>query len=370
MRNTDELKYWIGFSRVPGIGKTRLSLLRAHFGNLQDAWNAPESKLRHAGLDARSIDSLLALRPEISLDREIEKLEKHGVKAITCEDPAYPPRLKEIYDYPPILYTKGELLLEDVHSLAVVGTRHPSPYGRQVTEEIVTEISRNDVVITSGLAMGVDTIAHRTALKAGGKTIAVFGCGLDFIYPAENTKLAQTITEHGVLVSEHPLGTKPRPEYFPLRNRIMSGLSLGVLVIEARERSGALITASQALNQNREVFAIPGNIFYPNSKGTNKIIQAGEAKLVVSYVDILEELQLTISPPRQMEIKEFVPGNTSEAAVLKQLTPEPVQIDEICRLSGLPISEVSSTLAILELNGIAQHVGNMNYVLNHEFRIG
>jgi len=370
MINADELKYWVGFSRVPGIGRIRFSQLRGHFDNLQDAWHASEGKLKQAGLDARSVDSLLALRPEISLDREIEELERHQVKALTCEDSSYPARLKETYDYPPVLYVKGELPPEDAPCLAVVGTRRPSPYGRQAAEEIVSDLSRNDILITSGLARGIDTVAHRTTLNNGGKTIAVFGCGLDVIYPAENARLAQTITEHGLLVSEHPLGTKPRPEYFPLRNRIMSGLSLGVLVIEARERSGALITASQALSQNREVFAVPGSIFSPNSKGTNHLIQAGGAKLVADYADILEELNLITSLPRQAEIREFVPANESETAVLKQLTSEPVQADEICRLSGLPIAEVSSTLAILELNGIVRHVGNMSYVLDYRVRTG
>jgi DNA processing protein len=368
MVSADELKYWVGFSRIPGIGRIRLSQLKTHFGNLEDAWNAPETRLRQAGLDSRSINSLLLLRPKISLDDEMEKLERRKVKVLTCDDPSYPPRLREIYDYPPVLYVRGELPTQDAHYLAVVGTRRPTIYGRQVAEEIVADLARNNIAIVSGLARGIDTVAHRAALDSGGKTIAVFGCGLDVIYPAENARLVQAIIEHGALVSEYPLGIRPRAENFPLRNRIMSGLSLGVLVVEARERSGALITAFQALTQNREVFAIPGSILSPTSKGTNRLIQEG-AKLVSNCADILEELNLSIVAPQQLEIKEFLPENEAEATVIKQLTTAPTHIDEICRLSGLPIAEVSSTLAILELKGIAKHIGNMNYVLTHEIEI-
>lgn len=364
----DELKYWVGFSRIPGIGRVRFSQLKEHFGNLQDAWKASESELKQTGLDSRSIEALLLLRPKISLDAETEKLERHKVKTLVCEDPDYPVKLREIYDYPPVLYIRGNLLsLKDEPCLAVVGTRRPTVYGRQVTEESVTDLARSKITVVSGLARGIDSIAHRAALETGGKTIAVFASGLDIVYPAENGKLAQAIMEHGALVSEHPLGVKPRAENFPLRNRIMSGLSLGVLVVEAGERSGALITAFQALEQNREVFAIPGSILSPASRGTNHLIQEG-AKLVRNCADIIEELNLSIVAPQQLKIKEFLPVNASESAILKQLTSEPKHIDEICRHSGLTVPEVSSTLAILELKGVTKQVGNMNYALAHEIK--
>ena len=367
MIQTNELKYWVGFSRIPGIGRVRFSVLKEHFGSLQDAWKASESELKQAGLDSRSIETLLLLRPKISLDAEIEKLQRYKIKALTCEDPCYPTMLREIYDYPPVLYVRGNLpLTQDEPCLAVVGTRRPTIYGRQVTEEIVADLARSKITIVSGLARGIDSIAHRAALEAGGKTIAVFASGLDIVYPAENAKLAQAIMEQGALVSEHPLGVKPRAENFPLRNRIMSGLSLGALVTEAGERSGALITAFQALGQNREVFAIPGSILSPTSKGTNHLIQEG-AKLVCNYTDILEELNLTMVT-QQPRIKEFLPANEAESVVLKQLTSEPSHIDEICRRSGLTAPEASSTLAILELKGVAKQVGNMNYVLAHEIK--
>jgi DNA processing protein len=367
MVSADELKYWVAFSGIAGIGRVRISQLKEFFGSLQDAWKAPEGKLKQAGLDSRSIDALVTLRPRMSLDAEMEKLERYRVKVLVYEGSPYPARLREIYDYPPVLYVRGDLPAEDEPCLAIVGTRRPTIYGRQVTEEIVADLARSKITIVSGLARGVDSVAHRAALDAGGKTVAVFGSGLDIVYPGENAKLAQAIMEHGALVSEYPLGVKPRAENFPLRNRIMSGLSLGVLVVEAGEKSGALITAHQAVEQNREVFAIPGSILSPASQGTNRLIQEG-AKLVRNYTDILQELNLTIVL-QQAEIKEFSPAEHSgaecsiESAILKQLSFEPSHIDEICRRSGLAMPEVSSTLAMLELKGIARQVGGMNYVL-------
>jgi DNA processing protein len=361
MVSAEQLKYWVAFSGITGIGRVRISQLKDYFGSLQDAWKAPEGKLKQAGLDSRSIDALVTLRPRISLEAEMEKLERYSVKALVCDDPLYPKRLKEIYDYPAVLYVKGSLPAEDEPYLAIVGTRRPTIYGRQVTEEIVADLAQSKITIISGLARGIDSVAHRAALDAGGKTVAVFASGLDIFYPRENTKLAQAIMEHGALVGEYPLGVKPRPENFPLRNRIMSGLSLGVLVVEAGERSGALITAHQAVEQNRDVFAIPGSILSPASQGTNRLIQEG-AKLVRNYTDILQELNLTIVV-QQAKIKEFSPADEVESAVLKQLSSEPSHVDEICRRSGLTMSEVSSTLAMLELKGIARQVGSMNYVL-------
>jgi len=361
MVSAEELKYWVAFSRIPGIGRVRISQLKEYFGSLQDAWKAPEGKLKQAGLDSRSIDALVTLRPRISMDAEMENLGRYKVNVLICEDVHYPARLKEIYDYPPVLYVRGSLPAEDEPCLAIVGTRRPTVYGRQVTEEIVANLARSGIAIVSGLARGIDSVAHRAALDAVGKTVAVFGSGLDIVYPGENAKLAQAIMEHGALVSEYPLGVKPKAENFPLRNRIMSGLSLGVLVVEAGERSGGLITAHQAVEQNREVFAIPGSILSPASQGTNRLIQEG-AKLVRNYADILQELNLTIVV-QQAEIKEFSPANEVESAILKQLSSEPSHIDEICRRSGLTMPEASSTLAMLELKGIARQVGNMNYVL-------
>ena len=363
-----EIKYWVGFSLIPGIGRVKLSQLESHFGSLEKAWQATSSELKHAGLDRGAINAVTYWQQKVSLDEEMEKLDHYGVKVLTFHDPDYPSRLKEIYDYPPLLYVRGSILPQDEFCLAVVGTRRATVYGRQVAEEIGTDLAHSQITIVSGLAKGIDSIAHRAALEAGGRTIAVFGCGLDIVYPAENAALARDIIQHGALVSEHPLGTRPKAENFPRRNRIMSGLSLGVLVVEADETSGAMITARLALEQNREVFAIPGSILSPASRGTNRLIQEG-AKLVHSYTDILEELNLT-AVAQQMELKEVIPASDTEALLLKQLSAEPTHIDEVCCSTGLPVATVSSTLSMMELKGLVKQVGNMNYILSREAREG
>jgi len=361
-----DIKYWVGFSLIPGIGRVKLTQLENYFGNLGKAWEAVPADLKHAGLDSHSIHAITSWQPKISLDTEMEKLDSYGVKVFTCHDPDYPSRLKEIYDYPPVLYVRGSLLPEDEWCLAVVGTRRATVYGRQVTEEIVADLAQSKITIVSGLAKGIDSIAHRSALDVSGRSIAVFGCGLDIVYPSENAELARQIIRQGALISEYPLGTKPKPEHFPRRNRIMSGLSLGVLIVEADESSGAMITAHLALEQNREVFAIPGSILSPASRGTNHLIQEG-AKLVRDYTDILEELNLT-AVAHQIEMKEIIPASDTESLLLKKLSAEPTHIDEVCRLSGLPISTVSSTLAMMELKGLVKQVGTMSYVLAREAR--
>ncbi|UCB44239.1 MAG: DNA-processing protein DprA [Dehalococcoidales bacterium] len=361
-----DIPYWVGFSFIPSIGRVRLNRLEVHFGNLVDAWKAEPSELVRAGLDSNVVRSIVSWRPRIDLDTEMEKLEQFGVQVLTWHDAAYPPRLKEVYDYPPLLYVKGSLLPEDEWCLAVVGTRRATAYGRQVTEEIVSDLARSRITTASGLARGIDSIAHHSTLDAGGRSIAAFAFGLDMVYPSENTTLAQRIAQQGALISEYPLGTKPRPEYFPRRNRILSGMSLGVLVIEAGVTSGALITANLALEQNREVLAVPGSILSPASKGTNRLIQEG-ARLVRDYRDILEELNLG-AVAQQIEMKEILPESDTESLLLKQLSTEPTHVDEVCRGSGLPVSTVSSTLAMMELKGLIKSIGNMKYVLAREAR--
>ncbi len=234
-------------------------------------------------------------------------------------------------------------------------------YGRQVTEEIVADLARSGITIISGLAKGIDTIAHKATLEAGGRTIAVFACGLDLVYPSANARLACEIMEAGAIVSEYPPGTKPKPDHFPRRNRIMSGMSLGIIVIEAGEHSGALITANQGVEQNREVFAVPGSILSSASRGPNRLIQEG-AKLVRNASDILEELNLTAAT-HQLELTAVTPSTELETALLKHLGAEPLHIDEICRRSGLPFPQASSTLSIMELSGIVKQVGSMHYAL-------
>ncbi len=360
-------KYWVGFNIVRGIGPMKLRALLDHFGDLEEAWWADAHELRKAGLDQRALENLLSMRSKISLDDEMEKIERQGVRVLTWDDPGYPPQLLNIYNPPPVLYVKGEILDEDQWAVAVVGTRGATVYGKEVARQISGDLARNKITIVSGLARGIDSEAHRAALDAGGRTIAVLGSGVDVIYPAESRKLAQAIVERGALVSEYALGTRPEASNFPPRNRIISGLSLGVVIVEAGERSGALITADFALEQGREVFAVPGNIFRKKSVGTNKLIQQG-AKLVLSVEDILEELNLTMMS-QQAEVRAIVPENETEATLLEYITTEPIHVDELGRKSGLPIAQVSSTLALMELKGMVRQVGGMNYVLAREGRV-
>jgi DNA processing protein len=260
-----------------------------------------------------------------------------------------------------VLYVRGQLAAVDAWAVSVVGTRRATVYGRQAAEELSEGLARNNVTVVSGLARGIDSIAHKTALKAGGRTIAVLACGLDMVYPPENLNLAHQILENGALVSDYPLGTQPRSEFFPRRNRIMVGMSLGVLVVEGDLKSGALITARQALDENREVFAVPGSIYTPTFRGTNWLIQHGQAKLVTKVEDVLEELNLTMAT-HQMEAKEVLPADETEARILRFLSAEPIHIDDVLRTSGLEVSAVSSALAMLELKGMVRAVGNMSYV--------
>lgn len=358
---SDNLKYWIAFNRIRGIGRVRFKLLESSFDSIQSAWSASEVELRAAGLDSRTIRAIVNGRQSVDPDAELEALERSGVRALTWHDADYPPRLKQIYDLPPLLYVKGDLRPDDERSIAVVGTRKPSPYGVQVAEKMVRDIADAGVAVVSGLARGVDGIAHNAALNAGARTIAVLGSGVDVIYPREHQRLAARIAENGALVSEHPLGTRPDARNFPRRNRIMSGMTLGTLVIEAPENSGALITAKQALDENREVFAVPGNIFSPSSAGVNRLIRESAAKLVTNCAEVLEELNLT-AVSRQIQMAALFPEDETEAELLRYITYDPVHIDDVCRSSGKETAHVSSTLAMMELKGLVKQVGGMNYI--------
>lgn len=364
----EELKYWIGLNAVSGIGPVRFKQLLDRMGNAAAAWFAPRDELKAAGLDEPTIQNLERLRREMDLDAELQKIAQLGARVLTWDDPAYPARLTQIHDPPPVLFMRGELSARDEWAVAVVGTRSPKPYGKQVVEEIAGDLARAGITVVSGLARGIDALAHRAALEAGGRTLAVLGSGIDILYPAENTTLADTILERGALISEYPLGMPPEAGNFPRRNRLISGLSLGVVVIEAGENSGALITADYALEQGRELFAVPGNITSPKSRGTNKLIQEGGAKLILSVADILEELNLTLVQA-QREVREVAPENEAEAVILEQISQEPVHVDEIGRETGLPIAQVTGALALMELKGLVRQVGGMHYVLAREAKL-
>ncbi len=355
-----QTRYYLGFNLTPGIGPARLARLVEHFGSVRAAWEAPEEQLLFCGLDARSCDSLLATRRQVDLDAELERAERLGVLVVSIEDPGYPALLREIPGAPPLIYVRGSLLPADDWGLAVVGTRTPTSYGREAARRIAGDLAGGGITIVSGLALGIDTVAHTAALEAGGRSIAVLGSGVDTIYPERNRALAEQIGEAGALVSEYPLGTLPAPANFPPRNRLISGLTPGTLVVEAGERSGALITVAFALEQGREVFAVPGSIYSRASQGTNRLIRDG-ATLVTGAQDILAALSWT-SAAAQQEAQQALPDDPTEAALLGLLGYEPQHADDLGRASGLPAPAVSAALAMLELKGLARQVGPMQYV--------
>jgi DNA processing protein len=360
-----DARYWIAFNLVPQIGPVKVQRLLQHFGDLQTAWHANAFDLNAAGLDKRALDNLLTARKQLDLDAELEKIARAGVRVLTLDDSSYPRLLKQIDGAPFVLYVKGELGPDDDWAIAVVGTRRATAYGREVTRRIVTDLARSHVTIVSGLARGIDAEAHRAALDAGGRTLAVLGCGVDIVYPPEHKKLAEQIIARGALISEYPLGTQPDAGNFPPRNRIISGLALGTLIVEGDSVTGARITIEYALEQGRETFAVPGNIFQRTSQGTNGMIQRGEAKLVTRALDILEELNLTMVE-QQHAARAALPENETESALFKHLSAEPMHIDDLTRITQLPAATVSSTLTLMELKGLVRQVGGMNYVAARE----
>jgi DNA processing protein len=357
----NEQHYWLGFSLVSAIGPKRIAMLLDAFGNLEMAWNAPESRLKQAGLDGNPLRQLLIARSKIDLAQEMDKVRHAHARLITLADEEYPTLLRTLPDAPPVLYVRGALQAQDNLALAIVGTRKATQYGRDAAHTLAKQLAGNGVTIVSGLAQGIDTAAPKGALDAGGRTIAVLGCGIERVYPASNQQLAKTIIENGALLSEFPIGTPPDGRNFPRRNRVISGLSLGVLIAEAPEKSGALITATTAAEQGREVFAIPGNIFSPPSVGANALIQDG-AKLVMNAQDVLNELRIAETNVQTKATTEAVaPTNEIERHLLSHLSAEPIHVDDLVRLSGYPIAHVTSTLTILELKGLAQSAGHMQY---------
>ena len=356
----DDSRYWLAFNLVQGIGPIKTRALVERFGDLHAAWHAPLDELQQAGLDKRALKNLLGAREHVDLDREWQHVLASRARLLTWKDETYPARLREVEDAPPLLYMLGDLVPADAYAVAIVGTRLATTYGKEVTRTLAGALARSGITVVSGLARGIDTTAHEAALEAGGRTIAVLGCGVDVVYPPEARRLSEQIVQHGAVLSEYPLGTRPEPGNFPPRNRIISGLSLAVIVVEAGLESGALITAGFALEQGRDVFAVPGNIFNKSCQGTNRLIQQG-AKLVTGIDDVLEELQLEGVVEHQ-QARVLIPADETERALWEALSHEPVHVDELRRNLDLPISTISSTLTVMELKGLARHVGGMNYI--------
>ncbi|MFA5051477.1 MAG: DNA-processing protein DprA [Patescibacteria group bacterium] len=357
----NELIYWMAFSSIDSIGPQKIIKLAENFPNMKTAWRATSPELRRAGLGEKDASIICESRGSIRPEKFLEKIEQSGISVVTIQDPNYPRRLKEIHSPPALLYYRGRLPANLDLGLAVVGTRKTSAYGRMVTPDLIGTIARTGVVIVSGLALGIDTLAHQAAVDVGGKTIAVLGCGLDVLYPLANRLLAEKIiATGGCLVSEYPPGTKPLRQHFPARNRIISGLSRGVLVIEGGENSGSLITARCAIDQNRDVLAIPGNITSPSSAGPNNLIKMG-AKAVTSADDILTAVDLEMAE-QYYKNSVILPASPEEEKLLSCIGREPVHIDEIIQECKLNTSIINSSLTMMEIKGIVRHLGGMYYI--------
>lgn len=350
---TNEKAYWIAFQKVPGVGGRTFARILATFGSAAAAWQAPEKELRKLTWLEERLPFLLTARREFDPFVLWEEVASRGIKVITWQDNDYPFLLKQIRNPPPLLYVQGDFSFsESIPVISIVGSRHATPYGRRVALELAEALTGAGVIVVSGLARGIDAYAHQGALKGKGKTVAVLGSGLDLIYPRENIKLAaEIISTGGAVVSEFPLGTAPEARNFPIRNRIISGLAWGVVVVEAAERSGALITAGFALEEGREVFAVPGPVNSLYSRGTHALIKEG-AKLVERAVDILETYQLrSCLPPVEAGIKQE--GLTpEEEKVLALLSLTPVQLEELVSQTGYPVAQLSALLTYLEVKGL------------------
>ncbi len=360
----NDLKYWVALNHFPKFGPARFKKLKKYFPDLKQAFLAPISELKQAGLEENLAAEFVAARDKINPDEIMEKLTRENIRVIILTDKNYPRLLQEIYSPPPLLYYRGNLEAKNEFTFAVVGTRKYTAYGRQITENLVADLARHNLTIVSGLALGIDTLAHATAMATGGRTLAVLGSGLDrqSVYPTANRYLLdEIIAGAGAIISEFPPGTPPLKHHFPQRNRIISGLSLGVLVVEAGEKSGALITANHALEQNREVFAVPGNIYSPASFGPNKLIKLG-AKPVTAAADIIEALNLA-QITAYVDNRKIMPETAEEEKIIACLTREPIHIDELIRQTELDTSLINSTLTIMEMKGMVKNLGGRQYVL-------
>lgn len=350
----------MNLSMVPGIGAARLRALVNHFGDPESVLAAGERELTSVdGIDrgvARKILSERNFEKEIQV--QLSRLNKSEARIVTFWDKEYPENLKRIYDPPVMLFVRGSLSNADKYSVAIVGTRNPTTYGKHIAEKFAAELAEQGIAIVSGLARGVDTIAHATAVRAGGRTIAVLGSGVDVIYPSENRKLVDQMLLDGAIVSEYYMGSKPDAVNFPRRNRIISGMTLGTILIETDVNGGAMITAGTALDQNREVFAVPGNVFEKKSRGTNKLIKEGRAKLVQDISDVLDELRYKLKPilKDQPKPQQKVQLSIFEQKIFDALTDEPLHIDVLAEKCAMSISDLLVQLLSLELKGVVKQL--------------
>lgn len=361
MTALDERACWLAFSRVRGVGAARAQSLVQRFGSLLAAWEAHETDLRECGLPQFVVRSILQARRDIDVAGEVNRIQRLDACFITLADDDYPYLLRQIPNPPMVIYVRGQLADSDRRALAVVGTRKATRPGAETARSFARDIASSGFTVVSGLAQGIDFEAHTGALEASGRTIAILGTGIDTVYPRQHTRLAEDIARNGALITEFAPGTPPDGQNFPRRNRIISGLSLGVLIVEAPERSGALVTATAAAEQGRDVFAVPASLNNVQGRGCNRLIQDG-AKLVMSAADILSEL----APSVQVEetrriIRAVAPDDPFEQQIYALLRGDPLHVDDLVRTLGRDVGEVLAALTMLELKGLAQSVGPMQY---------
>jgi DNA processing protein len=356
-----ELKYLVALHSLPGMGTKRLKILVDYFQNYEYAWQGDKHWLSIPGFPGNGAEQILEARRNLDPDRVYEKFLQSQARIVTQEDEAYPRLLKNIYDPPYLLYYQGSLPAEDDLCIALVGSRRSTPYGRHTAETIARELAEKGVWVISGLARGIDTWSHRGCLKGGGKTVAVLGSGIDLIYPRENKDLFREIISMGAVISEFPPGTPPLPQHFPARNRIISGMSRGVVVVEAAEKSGSLITVDFALEHGRDVFAVPGPVTSIMSRGTHRLIRQG-AKLVENAFDILEEYLEVENPPVEFDLFSFSP---KEREILELMMGGAAHFDVLVEKSGLPAGEMASQLTLWEIKGLIKQLPGKYYILKN-----
>ncbi|HHT46735.1 MAG TPA: DNA-protecting protein DprA [Firmicutes bacterium] len=367
-------KYYHAFNLMPSLGPVRIRRLIRHFGSPEQAWEAAnniEALIQVKGFGRSLAEKVAKEHREINPEKSWAEFEQKGYSYIIWDDDNYPRLLREIYDPPPLLYYMGDFNVSDTSCLAIVGSRRHTAYGKEIAYKFASALSNYKITVVSGMARGIDTWAHKGVLSAGGKTLAVMGCGLDICYPPENRMLMEKIRQSGAVISEFPPGSEPYPQNFPRRNRIISGLSAGTIVVEAGERSGALITADFALEQGREVFAVPGGINSPYSRGCHRLIKEG-AKLVEKVEDVLEELLLfsendTISHKKvtaENGAEDRGQLNQDEIKLMEIIPYEPLPLEQIVIMSKMPISTVNILLLGLELKGIIKQLPGKYFVRN------
>ena len=351
MQHLHDIVYWLALRQIPGLGPVFLRQQWNKLGDVSEMWE----ELNQAHTDAATYLDTARL--------EIEAAEKQNIQILTLSNPDFPSQLRNIPDIPPILYVKGQLGPQNSRTAGVVGTRFPSRYGAEATQRLTRQLVAEQYTIISGMAKGVDSIAHRSAIEAGGQTIAVWGSGLDCACPPEQVALAEQIVKHGAIVSQFPLGTQAQSFTFPVRNKVIAGLSQVIIVTEAKAKSGSLLTAQAGVKYGRKVGAVPGSIYSIGSAGTHELIKNGNAQLVVDAADIVDTIAAT-KPARHQNHPPAIPVTAPEQAVLDQLQSGPQHVDELIRQAAQPASKIVSTLAMLEIKGLVKQLAPGEYLKN------